>query len=98
MRLEAKKSIDFERNVFNKEQSKTTEKPWGQKFNYGCVHLLIITVLSSLIKCLIKCLEIRQLKCILFYFDMLITFCFGVSSNLSQEKSPTVEILGKYFL
>ena len=29
---------------------------------------------------------------------MLITFCFGVSSNLSQEKSPTVEILGKYFL
>ena len=29
---------------------------------------------------------------------MLITFCFGVSSNLSQEKSPTAEILGKYFL
>ena len=28
---------------------------------------------------------------------MLITFCFGVSSNLSQEKSPTVEILDKYF-
>ena len=29
---------------------------------------------------------------------MLITFCFGVSSNLSQEKSPTGEILGNYFL
>ena len=29
---------------------------------------------------------------------MLITFCFGVSSNLSQEKSPTAEILGKCFL
>ena len=38
------------------------------------------------------------LKCILFYFDMSITFCFGVSSNSSQEKSPTAEILGKYFL
>ena len=37
------------------------------------------------------------LKCILFYFDMLITFCFGVSSNLSQEKSLTVEILDIYF-
>ena len=30
-------------------------------------------------------------------FDRSITFCFGVSSNLSQEKSPTGEILGKYF-
>ena len=29
---------------------------------------------------------------------MLITFCFEVSSNLSQQKSPTAEILGKYFL
>ena len=29
---------------------------------------------------------------------MSITFCFGVSSNLSLEKSPTAEILGKYFL
>ena len=29
---------------------------------------------------------------------MLTTFSFGVSSNLSQEKSPTVEILHKYFL
>ena len=29
---------------------------------------------------------------------MSITFCFGVSSNLSQEKSPTAEILCKYFL
>ena len=29
---------------------------------------------------------------------MLITFCFGVSSNLSQEKSPTAEILGKFLL
>ena len=28
---------------------------------------------------------------------MLITFCFGVSSNLSQEKSLTVEILDIYF-
>ena len=26
-----------------------------------------------------------------------ITFCFGVSSNLSQGKSPTAEILGRYF-
>ena len=26
------------------------------------------------------------------------TFCFGVSSNLSQQKSQTAEILGKYFL
>ena len=29
---------------------------------------------------------------------MLITFCFGVSSNLSQQKSPTAEILRIYFL
>ena len=29
---------------------------------------------------------------------MLLTFCFGVSSNLSQEKSPSAEILGKCFL
>ena len=29
---------------------------------------------------------------------MLITFSFGVSSNLSQQKSPTVEILRIYFL
>ena len=29
---------------------------------------------------------------------MLITFCFGVSSNLSQQKSPTAEILCIYFL
>ena len=26
------------------------------------------------------------------YFDMLDTFSFGVSSNLSQQKSPTAEI------
>ena len=32
-----------------------------------------------------------------FNFDVLITFCFGVSSNLSQEKSQTVEILDIYF-
>ena len=37
-----------------------------------------------------------DLKCILFYFDMSITFWLGVSSNLSQEKSPTAEILDKY--
>ena len=42
--------------------------------------------------------NIEYLKWNLFNFDMLITFCFGVSSNLSQEKSPTAEILGKYFL
>ena len=30
-------------------------------------------------------------------FDMLITFSFGVSSNLSQQKSLTAEIIGKYF-
>ena len=41
---------------------------------------------------------ILLLKCNLFNFDMLITFCFGVSSNLSQQKSPTVEILCIYFL
>ena len=29
---------------------------------------------------------------------MLITFSFDVSSNLSQQKSPTAEIIGKYFL
>ena len=29
---------------------------------------------------------------------MLTTFLFGVSSNLSQQKSPTVEIIGIYFL
>ena len=29
---------------------------------------------------------------------MLTTFSFGVSSNLSQQKSPTVEIIGIYFL
>ena len=29
---------------------------------------------------------------------MLITFCFGFSSNLSQQKSPTAEILRIYFL
>ena len=38
-----------------------------------------------------------HLKCTLFYYDMLITFCFGVSSNLSQQKSPTAVILGIYF-
>ena len=29
---------------------------------------------------------------------MLPTFSFGVSSNLSQQKSPTAEIVGIYFL
>ena len=29
---------------------------------------------------------------------MLDTFSFGVSSNLSQQKSPTAEIIGIYFL
>ena len=29
---------------------------------------------------------------------MLDTFSFGVSSNLSQQKSPTVEIIAIYFL
>ena len=29
---------------------------------------------------------------------MLTTFSFGVSSNLSQQKSPTAEIIGIYFL
>ena len=29
---------------------------------------------------------------------MLTTFSFGVSSNLLQQKSPTVEIIGIYFL
>ena len=31
-------------------------------------------------------------------FDMLITFCFGVSSNLWQQKSPIAEVLRIYFL
>ena len=31
-------------------------------------------------------------------FDITITLSFGVSSNLSQQKSPTVEIIGIYFL
>ena len=34
----------------------------------------------------------------MFNFDRSITFCFGVSSNLSQQKSPTAEILRIYFL
>ena len=29
---------------------------------------------------------------------MLTTFSFGESSNLSQQKSPTAEIIGIYFL
>ena len=29
---------------------------------------------------------------------MLTTFLFGVSSNLSQQKSPTAEIISMYFL
>ena len=29
---------------------------------------------------------------------MLTTFSFGISSNLLQQKSPTVEIIGIYFL
>ena len=31
-------------------------------------------------------------------FDRLIISSFEVSSNLSQQKTPTAEILGKYFL
>ena len=38
------------------------------------------------------------LKLIFCNFDRSITFCFGVSSNLSQQKSPTAEILRIYFL
>ena len=38
------------------------------------------------------------LKWNLFNIDMLITFCFGVPSNLSKQKSPTAEILRIYFL
>ena len=30
--------------------------------------------------------------------DRSIAFCFGVSSNLSQEKSPTVEIVPRKYL
>ena len=40
----------------------------------------------------------KYLKWNLFNFDMLITFCFGVFSNLSQQKSPTAEILCIDFL
>ena len=39
-----------------------------------------------------------RLKWNLFNFDMLITFCFGVSSNLWQQKSPIAEVLRIYFL
>ena len=39
-----------------------------------------------------------KLKWNYFNYDMLITFCFGVFSSLSQQKSPTAEIFGKYFL
>ena len=38
------------------------------------------------------------LKQDLVNFDMLTTFSFWVSSNLSQQKSPTAEIIGMYFL
>ena len=34
----------------------------------------------------------------LINFDMMDNFSFGVSSNLSQQKSPTAEIIGIYFL
>ena len=39
-----------------------------------------------------------SLKYDLVNFDMLTTFSFGVSSNLSQQKSPKAEIIGIYFL
>ena len=39
-----------------------------------------------------------RLKQGLVNFDMLTTFLFGVSSNLSQQKSPTAEIIGTDFL
>ena len=51
---------------------------------------ILVKVVNSINSCL--------LKWNLFNFDMLITFCFGVSSNLSQQKSPTAEILRIYFL
>ena len=34
------------------------------------------------------------LKYDLVNFDMLTPFSFGVSSNLSQQKSPTAEVIG----
>ena len=41
----------------------------------------------------------RHTNLIIFsYFDMFTIFSFGVTSNLSLQKSLTAEILGKYFL
>ena len=42
--------------------------------------------------------DLCELKWNLFNFDMLITFCFGISSNLWQQKSPIAEVLHIYFL
>ena len=42
--------------------------------------------------------KISNLKYFFLNFDRSITFCFGVSLNLLQQKSPTAEIFGKYFL
>ena len=43
-------------------------------------------------------LKLMILKYDLVNFDMLTTFSFGVSLNLSQQKSPTVEIIGINFI
>ena len=40
----------------------------------------------------------KWLKYDLVNFDMLATFSFEVSSNSSQQKNPTAEIIGIYFL
>ena len=39
----------------------------------------------------------EQLNWVLVNFDRSDTFSFGVSSNVSQQKSPTVEIIGIFF-
>ena len=61
---------------------------WSSKITKG--HFILNNSISAKLKI--------YLKWNILNFDRSITFCFGVSSNLSQEKSPTAEILGKYFL
>ena len=46
----------------------------------------------------IEKLAFRYFKVSFSYLWQLLTFSFGVSSNLLQQKSPTAEIVGIYFL
>ena len=60
------------------------------------MYLFLYTLKSYLIWVTIS---IRNWPKVIFFlnFERSITFCFGVSLNLSQQKSPSAEILGKYF-